>query len=97
MPMPSNLPEAVMKDNAALVEISWLLPLVAVAEIVGGLLIMCTRMRALGALILFPVIVGIVLTHVVVAHEGLPIALVVLAIETWMIIANREKYLPLVR
>ena len=33
MPMPKDMPEEMMKDFGALMEISWLLPLIAVAEI----------------------------------------------------------------
>jgi putative oxidoreductase len=46
VPNPPNLPEAMAKDMAAFSEISWLMPLVAVAEILGGLLIMLPKTRA---------------------------------------------------
>lgn len=97
IPVPDNLPEAVLKDNAALMEISWLLPLVAIAEILGGLLIMIPRTRALGAMILFPVAMGILLTHLTVAPEGLVMAIIVWAILLWIIVENKHKYLPMVQ
>ncbi len=97
IPVPDNLPEAVLRDNQAFGEIVWLMPLVAVAELLGGLLIMIPRTRALGALIVFPVMVGVLLTHIFVDVSGLPIALVVWAILLWIIYDNRRKYLPLVR
>lgn len=37
--MPDNLPQKIVKVMDAIIEIGWLLPLVAVDEIVGGLLI----------------------------------------------------------
>ncbi|MBK7222419.1 MAG: DoxX family protein [Saprospiraceae bacterium] len=95
MPVPENLPEALMKDDHAIREISWLLPLVGAAEIIGGLLILFPKTRALGALVVFPVMVGVLLTHLTVAPEGLPIALVIWAILSWMIWENRQKYLLL--
>ena len=97
MPPPDNLPEAMLKDFAALMEISWLMPLIAVAEIIGGLLVIFTRTRALGALVLFPVMVGILLTHIVVDPGSIAIVVVMWAILLWIMYDNREKYYPLIR
>lgn len=95
MPVPDDLPEPIMKDTMAFMEISWLMPLVAVAEILGGVLLMIPRTRALGALIIFPVMVGILLTHIFVEPSDLPIALILWAILLWAMWENREKYKPL--
>lgn len=97
IPMPAEMPEAMKNLNTAMMQIGWLMPLVACAEIVGGILFMIPRFRALGAIILFPVMVGILLTHILVAPSGLPMALVLLAIHLWVIFENREKYLPMIR
>lgn len=97
MPMPDDMPENMMKMFAGMMAISWLLPLIGVAEIVGGILFIIPKYRALAALIIFPVMVGIVLTHITVAPSGLPIALVLLAILVWVIVENREKYMPMIR
>lgn len=96
MPMPENIPESMIKVMTAYMEIGWLMPLIAVAEIVGGILFITNRFRALGALIIFPVMVGIVLTHIVNEPSGLPIALILLAINLWAIYENREKFMPLI-
>ncbi len=97
MPMPENMPENMMKTMNAFVEIGWLLPLVAAAEITGGLLFITNKYRALGAIIIFPVMIGILLTHIYIAPSGLPLALVLLAINLWVIFENRDKYLPMVK
>ncbi len=97
MPPPDNLPEAMMKDFAALMEISWLMPLIAVAEIIGGLPGLFPRTRALGAFGLFPVMVGILLTHIVVDPGSIAIVVVMWAILLWIMYDNREKYYPLIR
>lgn len=97
IPVPDNLPEKVQKMNAAFMEIGWLMPLVAAAEIIGGILFIIPRTRALGALILFPVMIGILLTHLIFVPNGLVIALVLMAINLWVIYENREKYMPLIR
>ena len=97
IPVPADMPEKMMKAMAAFMEIGWILPLVAVAEIVGGTLFMIPKYRALGAIIIFPVMIGILLTHLFIAPSGLPMALVLLAINLWVIFENREKYLPMIR
>ena len=97
MPMPKDLPASMMTLMGAFMQIGWLLPLVAVAEIVGGVLFMINKTRALGAIIIFPVMVGIMLTHLVNVPTGLPIALLLFAVNIWVIIENRSKYLPMIK
>lgn len=96
MPMPDNLPEKMMKTMQAFTEIGWLMPLVGAAEVVGGILIIFPKTRALGALIIFPVMVGIILTNTVTDMSGLPIAAVFTAILLWILYENRAKYAPLI-
>ena len=97
MPVPEEMPENLMKLMSAFMQIGWLIPLIGVAEIVGGLLVMTNKFRALGALIILPVLVGILLTHIINAPSGLPIALLLMAIEVWIIYENRKKYLPMIK
>lgn len=96
MPAPEDLPQELMKDFAAFMEISWLLPLVAVIEIIGGVLFITGKYRALGAIVIFPIMVGIIFIHTTVAPSGLPIALLLLAINLWVMIDNGRKYLPMI-
>jgi len=96
MPMPKDMPEKMMKAFNAFMEIGWLMPLVGLAEIFGGLLIIIPATRALGALIVFPVMVGIVLTNIVQNITGLPVAIIFSAILIWIIYENRQKYFPLI-
>ncbi|HXB41886.1 MAG TPA: DoxX family membrane protein [Bacteroidia bacterium] len=97
MPMPKDMPENMVKLFGAFMTIGWLFPLIAVAEIIGGILFITNKYRALGAIIIFPVLIGILLTHIMYAPSGLPIALVLFAIEIWVIIENREKYMPMIK
>jgi uncharacterized membrane protein YphA (DoxX/SURF4 family) len=97
MPMPKDIPEKMLKVMGAFMEIGWLFPLIAVAEVTGGILFITNKFRALGAIILFPVLVGILLTHILIAPSGLPLAIVLVGIEIWVIIENREKYLPMIK
>jgi uncharacterized membrane protein YphA (DoxX/SURF4 family) len=97
MPMPKDMPEKMMKAFAAFTEIGWLMPLVGFAELVGGILIIIPKTRALGALIILPVMVGIVLTNIVQDKSALPLVLILTAILGWVIYENREKYLPMIK
>lgn len=96
IPVPDNLPEKMLKAMTSLMEIGWLMPLIGFAEIAGGLLIIIPRTRALGALIILPVMAGILLTNIVQDTSGLPIALTLAAVLTWIMYENRGKYSPLI-
>ncbi len=95
MPMPEKLPEKMIKAMTAFMEIGWLLPLIGLAEVIGGLLIIIPKTRALGALIIFPIMVGITLTNIFQDSSGLPIVFILWAILIWIMVENRRKYLPL--
>ena len=96
MPMPKDMPESMTKVMAAFMEIKWLMPLTGAVEVVGGILIIFKKYRALGAIIILPVMIGILLTNIVNAPSGLPLALAMMAINVWAIIQNRGKYLPMI-
>lgn len=96
MPMPKDISPALMKAMGGMMAVSWLMPLIAVAEIVGGLLIILPKTRALGALIIFPIMVGIVLTNTVTDASGFPIAAVFAVVLLWIIYDNRAKYMPMI-
>ncbi|MEO6720437.1 MAG: DoxX family membrane protein [Ferruginibacter sp.] len=97
MPVPKDMPENMMKVMGAFMTIGWLMPLIGIAEILGGILFIPNKYRALGAIIIFPVMIGILLTAIVNAPSGLPLALVLFAINLWVIIENRAKYLPMIK
>ena len=97
MPMPKEMPEKMVKVGKAFMEIGWLMPLVGAAEIAGGLLLIFSQTRALGAVVLVPILTGILLSNISIAPSGLPIALVLIAVVLWVIIENWEKYLPMIR
>ena len=92
MPMPPDLPEKMIKTMTAFIEIGWLIPLAGFVEIFAGILFIIPRFRALGAIIIFPIMIGILMTNLISAPSGLPIALSLLAINIWIMIENRAKY-----
>ncbi|MEQ6166026.1 DoxX family membrane protein [Ekhidna sp. MALMAid0563] len=96
IPVPDDLPEEAMNMFMAMTEITWLMPLLATFEIVGGILFIIPRLRAFGALILTPIMFGILAHHFTLGF-GLAIPLVMAAILIGAIIDNIEKYLALIK
>jgi uncharacterized membrane protein YphA (DoxX/SURF4 family) len=97
MPPPTNVPEELLQMFGSMMQIRWLMPLLGAVQVLGGVLLIIPRFRALGAVVISPVIAGILLTHLTIAPEGLPFALGLFAIVIWLIVENREKYLPMIR
>ncbi|RYY57395.1 MAG: DoxX family membrane protein [Chitinophagaceae bacterium] len=95
MPPPKEMPEKMLSLFTAFMSIPWLMPLVGAVEILGGLLFIFPKTRALGAIVILPILVGILFTHALHAPEGLPIAVALLLIEIWVLVENRHKYLPM--
>jgi len=50
-----------------------------------------------GAILVCPVIVRLLLTHMFVYPAGLPIALIAWAVLGWILYEHREQYLPMIR
>jgi putative oxidoreductase len=96
IPMSEQGSQDLMDLLTAMKTIAWLIPLVAVVEIIGGLLLIIPKTRALGAIVLFPVIVGILVSHIVDDPAGIAIAIILMAINLWVIYENRAKYLPMI-
>jgi uncharacterized membrane protein YphA (DoxX/SURF4 family) len=97
MPMPKDMPDKMVKAGMAFAEIGWLMPLVGAFEVIGGLLLIMRKTRALGAVILVPILTGILLANISTAPSGLPIVFALIAVLAWVIIENRAKYLPMVQ
>lgn len=96
MPMPELTPEQI-KFFTAFTSISWMMPLIAIIEVIGGILVIIPKTRALGAIIILPVMVGILVHHATVDTSGLVIALVLMAINVLAIVDNWRKYQALIR
>src|SRR5690606_18950783 len=95
IPVP-QLPANELKVFTAMMTIPWLMPLLAAMEIVGGVLFAIPKTRALGAIVVFPIMVGILLQHIMVVPQGIIVAVVLFAINIWVIADNWHKYKPMV-
>ena len=95
MPIPPLEPE-VVKVGEAFLSIKWLLPLVGAVELIAGLLFLFSKTRLLGALMIFPVMIGILLHNAVYMPSGLLIAGVLFGINLWVLYVNKGRIKELV-
>ncbi|MGE9311921.1 DoxX family membrane protein [Niabella sp. CJ426] len=95
MPMPEMTPE--MKPVfEAFGTLSWLTPLTGLIELLAGILILFPKTRALGAIMILPVMIGILCHNATFMPSGLLIAGVLFLINFWMIGDNWKKYQAMV-
>jgi putative oxidoreductase len=73
----------------------YLLPLLFAAQVIGGVLLLAGIFVPLGLTLLAPVIVNILFFHLTLAPSGLPLAIVVVALELWLAWLYRDKFAPL--
>jgi uncharacterized membrane protein YphA (DoxX/SURF4 family) len=66
-------------------------------QLLGGLLLLIGKFVPLGLTILGAVIVNIIIFHTLMAPEGFPPALVVTALELFLVWRYREAFMPLLK
>ncbi len=81
MPSPEGPAGDLMK---ALFMSGYFLQVVKLTELTGALLVLSGKLTPLGLLFLAPVIVNIFLFHLILAPEGLPVAIVLVALESFL-------------
>src|SRR5690606_29029972 len=91
MPVPEMEPE-IMKIGEAMMALKWIIPLTGTIEIIGGILFIFPKTRALGAIVILPVMVGILIHNATFMPSGLIIAGILFLINLWTLHENREKY-----
>jgi len=70
----------------------YIVTLVKGIELICGLLFITGRFVPLAAVVIFPIVVNIVLVHVFLAPEGLPVALFVLLSNLFLAFVYRSHY-----
>jgi uncharacterized membrane protein YphA (DoxX/SURF4 family) len=96
LPMPP-LPHNITGDFLRALFVSHYIYAVAACQVIGGLLLLIGRFVPLGLTILGPVIVNIVLFHIFLAAEGLPLALVIAALFLFLLWRHRVAFAAIVR
>lgn len=96
LPMPP-LPHNITGDFLRAFFVSHYIYAVAACQVLGGLLLLIGRFVPLGLTILGPVIVNIVLFHIFLAAEGLPVALVIAALFVFLLWRYWAAFAAIVR
>ncbi len=82
--------------NDAMATLKWIIPLTGAIELISGLLILFPKTRVLGAIMILPVMVGILVHNATFIPSGLIIAGVLFLILIWMLVDNQSKIKSLV-
>ena len=90
MPMPPMEGE-MKKIFDAINTLKWIIPLAGFVELIAGILVLFPKTRTLGALMIFPVLIGILCHNATFMPEGLAIAGILFLINIWMIADNWTK------
>jgi len=94
LPNPAE-PPAAADFLGALYRSGYLLQLLGVTQAVSGALLLTGVMVPFALVLLAPVIVNILMFHVFLAPAGLPVALVVVALEVILAWMHRDAFAPL--
>ncbi len=98
MPMPKFTPQQ-MEVMAAFGKIKWIMPLTGFIEILGGVLFAIPKTRALGAIVILPVMAGILAHNLTFfdSFASFSLPLIFALINLWGLIDNRNKYAQLLK
>jgi uncharacterized membrane protein YphA (DoxX/SURF4 family) len=88
-------PPAAGAFAAAMFATGYLFVLVKVVEVTSGVLLLAGRFVPLALTLLAPIIVNIVFFHAFLAPAGLPIPILVLALELFLAWSYRDVYRPM--
>lgn len=91
MPMPP-MPEAAGMFMGALVKSGYLMVVVAIIEIVTGVLLLVNKYQSLALVIVFPVILNAFLFHLFLDLPGIGGAAIAIAMNIFLFLANKESY-----
>lgn len=78
--------------NEGLEASGYLMPLIKGVELICGLAFIAGRFVPLAVVIIFPVVVNIVMVHLLLAPEGLLVAVLILLATLFLAYANRSHY-----
>ena len=70
----------------------YFLPFLKGIEVICGILLLVNRFATLALLILAPIIINILLFHTFLAHEGLPMAIVLVGLLGYLAWTRKEAY-----
>lgn len=84
VPVPTDLPERLQTFNAGMMASVYFFPFVKGTETICGLLLLSGYFVPLALVILAPVVLNIFLVHAFMAPSGLPLAVILMALMTYL-------------
>lgn len=91
------MPDAAVSFFGGLAATGYMLPLLFAAQVLGGALLIVGLYVPLALALLAPVIVNIFFFHLFLARGGLPLAIVVVALELYLVWRYRDSFAPMLR
>jgi uncharacterized membrane protein YphA (DoxX/SURF4 family) len=95
LPQPASIPERAASFGAALAATGYMFPLIKGVEVLVGASLLTNRFVPLALALIAPNVVNILLFHAFLAPSGVPLALVVLALELYLAWSYRESFRPM--
>lgn len=96
IPMP-EMHEPAQQFMSALSETGYVLPAVAIIEIVAGIFIIINKYQALALIVMFPVILSAFLFHLFLDKVGIGTAVIALTINIYLLFINKSSYSELLK
>jgi DoxX len=96
LPQPKTpMPEGAAALAEAMMKTGYLFPLIMGTQLIVGVLLLSNRFVPLALALIAPVVVNIFAFHAFLAPSGLPLAVVVLALEFYLASAYRTSFRPM--
>jgi putative oxidoreductase len=92
---PPPMEGPIKEFNEGLAASGYFMPLLKITELICGILLLSGRFVPLALVILAPIVVNIFFVHLTIAREGLPIAVIVVAMELFLAYYYRDAFAPL--
>lgn len=92
-----QMPNPAVMFFTGLAGTGYMLPLLFATQALGGALLILGLYVPFALALLAPVIVNIFLFHMFLAPSGIPLAIVVVALELFLVWANRGAFVPMLR
>ncbi|MFA8434602.1 MAG: DoxX family membrane protein [Marinifilaceae bacterium] len=96
MPMPP-MPEAASSLMEAFGAAGYIFPMLAIVEIIVGLMLLINRFVAMALLFLSPLSVNIILFHLALDPAGIGAGVLVFLLNLYLLLANKDKYDPVLK
>jgi uncharacterized membrane protein YphA (DoxX/SURF4 family) len=90
-----SMPAGALAFVTALANTGYMLALLFAAQVVAGVLLLSGFFVPFALAILAPIIINIFFFHIFLAPDGIPLAIVVTALELFLVWANWEAFAPM--